>query len=687
MTTKSRLICLAGALALVAAACGGDGDAPEVTTASSPEATVEAATETTPESASAEEEQTTVTEAPAPSQPEEEEASPTTTPSEEPTPAGGSYRMGLLSSPTTDNPWAALDTEAEIWNTYVIPGQTSLYGYQGPTYTVVPVLASDPSPPQVEPDGDGYSVTVSLRSGPTWSDGSPITAHDAVFTYETIRKYNGLGGNFPSSWPLARDDDPATEEDESTSGVSAVEAIDDLTVKISFNFEPGLAIWPLSVGLASIFQAAYWGPIVDASDDFETLYAASGLGAPNASGFHSAEWEPGAFWRNVANPDYWDLGGRYTVYSSGAVEYLHDGATENWGGDPGGEVVADYTEGPFVSEVIYSIYTDQNAAVLALTEGEVDFLLNPLGLQSGLRNEVLAAPNLEVAVNEQNGFRYLAYNTRKFPMNQVSFRQALACVIDKDFMANTVLGGTAISLHSLVPPGNAYWHNPDLTGICAGQSTAERLESAVRILKDAGWTWEVEPAWDADNRDVIPKGEGLVGPGGETIDPLTLLAPGPGYDPMRATYSLFIEEWATDLGVPLTAEPTGFSVIVDKVYLGDPLLWDMYILGWGLTPFPDHVFDFFRSSNDSALGGFNTPGYSNPDFDALASEFDRAKTLSEARDLIHQADAMIAEDLPYVVLFTTPLIEAYSNQLTYPFTTILDGLQSASGLTGTVVIG
>jgi peptide/nickel transport system substrate-binding protein len=687
-----RLFCLFVALALVVAACGDDEEAPQTTAAPAPETTAAAAPETTAvPDAMDEEEEPAMDEEEEPAMDEEEE--PAMDEEEEPAmdeemPMGATYRLGIFSAPTTDNPWAALDTEADIWNSYVIPGQISLYTYQGPTYTVVPALAADASPPQVEADGDGYSVTVNLRSGVTWSDGSPITAHDAVFTFNTIAKYNGLGGNFPSIWPLARDDDPATEDDESSQGVSSVEALDDQTVKISFNFEPGLAIWPLSVGLASIFQQAFWGPIVDGSDDPETLYAASGLGAPNASGFNSTEWEPGAFWRNVALGDYWDAGSQYTVYSSGAVEYTSDGVTENWGGEPGGDVVADYTEGPFVSESIYSIYTDQNAAVLALTEGEVDFLLNPLGLQSGLRNEILAAPNLEVAVNEQNGFRYLAYNTRKFPMSETAFRQALACLIDKDFMANTVLGGTAISINSLVPPGNAYWYNPNLTALCAGQSTQERVASAVQMLKDAGWTWDVEPAWDEGNRDVIPKGEGLRGPGGESIDPLTLLAPGPGYDPMRATYSLFIEEWATDLGIPLSADPTGFSVIVDKVFPpADPLGFDMYILGWGLTPFPDHVFDFFRSSADSALGGFNTPGYSNPAFDELADQFDRAKTLAEARDLIHQADAIVAEDLPYVVLFTTPLIEAYSNQLAFPYTTILDGLQNVGALTGVVTIG
>ena len=690
-----RLLCLFAALALVAAACGDDEEAPETTSAPAPETTAAAAPETTAAPEVMEEEPEVMEEDPEvmeeePEEPEEPEEMEEEEEMEEPEPEpmGATYRLGIFSAPTTDNPWAALDTEAEIWNFYVIPGQVSLYTYQGPTYTVVPALAVDISPPQVVADGDGYSVTVNLRSGPTWSDGSSVTAHDAVFTFNTIAKYNGLGGNFRSIWPLARDDDPATEEDESSQGVSSVEALDDLTVKISFNFEPGLAIWPLSVGVASIFQEAFWGPIVDASPDAETLYAASGLGAPNGSAFASAEWEPGAFWRNVATGAYWDTGSQYKVFGSGAVEYTSDGATETWGGTPGGDVLTDYTEGPFISETIYSIYSDQNTAVLALTEGEVDFLLNPLGLQAGLRNEVLAAPNLEVAVNEQNGFRYMAYNTRRFPMSETPFRQALACLIDKDFMANTVLGGTAISINSLVPPGNAYWYNPDLSAPCAGQSSQERLESAVQILKAAGWTWDVEPVWDAGNRDVIPKGEGLRGPGGEVIEPLTLLAPGPGYDPMRATYSLFIEEWATDLGVPLAAEPTGFSVIVDKVFPpADPLGWDMYILGWGLTPFPDHVFDFFRSSADSALGGYNTPGYSNPAFDELAEQFDKVKTLGEARDLIHQADAIISEDLPYVTLFTTPLIEAYSNQLSFPYTTTLDGLQNFGALTGVVTIG
>jgi ABC-type transport system substrate-binding protein len=610
-----------------------------------------------------------------------------------PSAEGFTYSVAIFSDPTTDNPWAALDTENDVWTNYVNPDMGALYAYQGPTYTLIPLLAADDSPPAIVADGDAYSVTVNLRDDVLWSDGEQMNADDVVFTFETVKKYGGLGGNIPNQWPLATDpveDDPATEEDETApagNGILSVEALDPQTVKITFNFEAGLAVWPFQTGTGSIFPEHFWGPIVDENDTFEGMYSASGLGAPTAQGFVSAEREPGAFWRNDAIADYWDKGSQYTVYDTGAVEYTNaSGVTETYGGEASGEVLSDYTEGPFASETVFSLYSDQNSAVLALTDGEVDFLLNSLGLQRGLQNLVLSEPDLNVIVNEQNGFRYLAYNTRKFPMNELSFRQALACRIDKEFMANTVLGGAAIAANSLVPPGNSFWANPDIVPICDGLNEVERFEASKAFLVDAGWTWDVEPLWNEDNLDVLPKGEGLRGPDGTAIPALELLAPGPGYDPLRATYSLFIEEWAGDLGIPLTAEPTGFSVIVDAVFAVDEaaLEWDMYILGWGLTPFPDHVFDFFTTDADSADGGFNTPGYSNPDFDALAAEFKAAKTLEEARELIFQGDAIINEDLPYVVLFTTPIIEAYRNTVEFPFTTVLDGLQSFSGLAGAV---
>lgn len=588
-------------------------------------------------------------------------------------PEGFSYRVAIFSDPTTDNPWAAVDTDNDVWTNYVNPDMPSLYSYQPPTYTWIPRLAADDAPPPVEADGAEFSVTVNLNEDITWTDGEVVDATDVVFTYDTVVKFGGLGGNFADLWPVSID---------GSDGIVAVEALDEFTVKITFNYDPGLAVWPFAVGIAPIYPEHFWGPLADAAVDVEAFYSNSGMSGPNGSAFTIAQREPGALWRNEAVADYWDAGSSYRVFSNGAVEYTRNANTEVYGGDPTGEVVADYLEGPFASETVYSVYGDQNTAMLALIDGDVDFLLSPLGLHRGLQQLVLAEPDLDVIVNQASNFRYLAFNTRKFPMSEKSFRQAIACRIDREFMADTVLGGSTIAVNSLVPPGDSFWYNPDLRPLCDGQSAQQRFESALGILKEAGWTWDVEPAWNIANRDVIPKGEGMKGPDGIPVEPLTMYAPGPEYDPLRSTYALWIEEWAVEFGIPLQAEPTGLVAIVDKVFApGDAVMdWDMYILGWDVGVFPNHVFLFFDSEQDSRDGGFNTSGYNNPEFDALAERFDRAKTLDAARDLIFNGDAMINEDLPYVVLFTTPIVEVYRANLEFPFTNVLDGLQNFDGV-------
>ncbi len=646
------------AMAMLAVACG-DGDEPEPTTPTQAPAA-----------------QTTATTAAAIMEPEEgaPESAAEATP-------GFTYKLALLSDPTTDNLWAIMDTEADVWNQYVLSTSLpSMYGSSFPSYTLVPGMAADTEPPVGAASGDTWVIDVNVRDDLAWSDGNPMTARDVAFTFNTVKDLR-LGGNWFSLFPLAMEDDPATEENEAAEGLISVEAIDDYTVRYTWSSEPGLAQWQFGAAQAAIFSEAFWNEHVEAAEEAGDLYAVPGAGAPSGGSMIFDRREPGAFARTVANPTPNDQGARTVASSSGGVSFSGDVSWEV--GDTSGEVIADWIDGPFVTDAIYSVYDTQDAAVLALRDGEVDFLLSPLGLQRGLQATVLEAGDLEVIANPANGFRYLAFNTRRFPGSESSFRQALACMIDKEFMATNVLQGVAIPLDSMVPPGNAFWANPDIEGWCSGQSQEKRLNSAVQILKDAGWTWEIEPQWNADNRDVIPKGEGLRGPDGTPVEPIELLSPGPGYDPLRATYSLFIADWANDLGVPLQAEPTGFSVIVDRVF--GPVDWDMYILGWSLTTFPDHVADFFDSRADSATtGGLNIPGYSNPDLDRMADELRAETDLNEAAGIVRRMDALLAEDAPYVVLFTTPVLETFRETLEFPSTTTLDGLQNFNALPGAV---
>ena len=71
-------------------------------------------------------------------------------------------------------------------------------------------------------------------------------------------------------------------------------------------------------------------------------------------------------------------------------------------------------------------------------------------------------------------------------------------------------------------------------------------------------------------------------------------------------------------------------------------------------------------------------------FDAASDAILAATTEGEAYDRMWEAEAILAEQLPYVVLFDTPITEFFSNELSFPFIQTLSGLQFGSGFAGLV---
>ena len=255
----------------------------------------------------------------------------------------------------------------------------------------------------------------------------------------------------------------------------------------------------------------------------------------------------------------------------------------------------------------------------------------------------------------------------------------MATLIDKEFLTETVLQGVAIPVYTMVPEGNKAWYNPDVPLIGKGLSRGERIARAVELLKGAGFAWETEPRVSEDGKFIEQPGEGLKMPNGEPMPAMTLLAPSPGYDPLRSTFAIWIERWLNEVGIPVRADLTGFNLIVEKVF--DRQDFDMWILGWGLSLYPDYLESFFHSRH-SGLEGHNAGGYDNPDFDRLADQLLAETDLETARRQVFEMQAFLADDLPYVVLFDTPLVEAYrSDRVEFPYTESLGGLQNAAGLT------
>jgi len=246
-------------------------------------------------------------------------------------------------------------------------------------------------------------------------------------------------------------------------------------------------------------------------------------------------------------------------------------------------------------------------------------------------------------------------------------------LIDKEFVTKTILQGVAFPLYTFVPEGNKAWYFDETPQIGKGLTREQRTALATAIFKQAGYTWEggSEPTWNADNIRVEGGGR-LIMPDGVPVPPLTMLAPSPGYDPLRSTFAIWIETWANEFGIPITAELAGFNVLIPKIFTEQD--FDLYILGWSLSLFPSFLRDFFHTEQ-AVPDGNNAGGYSNPDFDSKSSELLVCETEEACKALSDEIQILLATELPYVVLFDTGIIEAFSNAVEYPFTVQLSGFQ------------
>ncbi len=641
----------------------------------------------------------------APPPPTEEVAAPG-----EVTGEAGPYRVALFSDPVTTNYWNYFGPGSEVWSFYILAGQApTLFQLSDVTFQWVPYLAAEV--PEPVDNGDGtWTITVPMAQDAVWSDGEPITAQDYVFTFNACKDLQ-----LTHNWP----------EQCATAGLDAtVEATDDYTVEFTFlNQAPSLGNWQAGLSQAPILPEHFWGdaaaeayafiegveepdvahpadceaedlsdedaaacelwaPVDEAySNARRTLYEADATGAPTGGGYTTDKLEPGAFAQRTANNEWFLSGAKIEEWDDGTwAMTLPNGQSYQLYGDAAGEKTLEFEEGPYAPNIIMSIYGSQDAAFLALADGEVDYVLNPLGLSKGLREQAERGEGVQAFTNPDYGMYYLAFNLRKYPFSEPEFRQAVDIVTDKEFVVNSVLGGVVFPMYSVMPPGNAYWFNPDAeANPYTGMSREERVNEAVRVLKEAGWSWTTDPAWNADTQDVDP-GEGITMPNGEPMPETTILGPGPAYDPLRATFNQWISEWMRELGMPVESELTGFNTILGPVFVDAN--FDMYILGWSLgnVAFPDYYESFWHSRNDTlTTGNNNTPGFNNAEYDAVIDEFMSTADLDRARELIFEAQMILADQRPYICLFYKQTIDLASRNVQFPYTEVLGGIENWTG--------
>lgn len=120
-----------------------------------------------------------------------------------------------------------------------------------------------------------------------------------------------------------------------------------------------------------------------------------------------------------------------------------------------------------------------------------------------------------------------------------------------------------------------------------------------------------------------------------------------GTNPQRNELAGLIADNMEEVGFEVDRQPREFLPQVDQTVNEHD--FDVSLLGWGGTPerIDPHIFlmDMHHSDFDEP-GGRNTPGYNNPDYDELAEAQAVEADPDERRDIVFEAQEVLAEDQP-----------------------------------------
>ncbi|MBU7010856.1 MAG: ABC transporter substrate-binding protein [Theionarchaea archaeon] len=528
-------------------------------------------------------------------------------------------RIGCQDEPKTLNIWKATD----VWSVHACAWfYPSLYYRKPVTLEPLPDMCTLTLDELYTNSPDGLTFTFPLRDDVSWDDGMPVTAYDFEFYYTIIAELE-----IPDYIPIYED-------------VEYVRATGEYTLEIKLTkcspqFEEAI-----------IFHSAVpkqqFEPMLEEARGTEIpmqTFLDMPVDEPISAGpFSFDRWEKGSFVKLVTNPDYYGKGRTITVEGVGEIE-----------------------EGPWYDGLLLKLYGTTDAALLGIQKGEIDYIW--WNLDPGYIAQLLGNPDVTIQKSDELGYYYLAPNIAKEPFDDLVLRQALACLVDKEFIVSRVLQGYGGAAHSVVMPAAGEWYNDNVNKYGSEMPREERIAKATEMLTAAGYT--------------VPDAkypEGVVKlPDGTDMKPFEILTPPADYDPMRAMSGVLVQEWWREIGVPATAKPTSFGEIVHKTF--EAMTFDWYVLGWRISgsTYPDHMRYFFHS--DQAVPDGNNPmSYKNPQTDKYLEDI---MTLCDHDELViasHGAQELIIEEVGYCPLYYRTLNEAHRNDTFEGWFTQLGGV-------------
>jgi len=435
---------------------------------------------------------------PTPEEPASTEA-PVTEPAAEPV----VLRIGMSGSPDSRNPGNAWLTEAFdlielVYDALVYIDFSGNYHPElAESWTV-----SD----------DGLTYTFTLRAGAMFSDGTPVTADDVVFSLLAYRDWGDFGylSGYASYFADAQAPDPQTVV------LTLSTPIGNLESQLLFCY---------------ILPKHIWEPF---AGDVEAAVAFENAEMVGSGPFRLAEFRQGEFYRLEANHDH-------------------------------------YLNPPVIDEVIFQTYANQDALVQALRAGELDMITElPATVVPALRGEA----DIVVAAGSSRSLRDYIFNLSTpdtCPVDEGGVcsghpalrdrivRQAMAHAVDKQQIIDVAELGLATPGIGLVPVALGDFFNSSLVDYTFDLALANQM------LDEAGYI-------DTDS-DGIRECPAQMDCGGRQLDIVMQIPSDIGSGPREAE---LLAGWWSQIGIRMTPqvlEPDTVTANCCPAFDFDMMLW------------------------------------------------------------------------------------------------------------------
>ncbi|MBB4102163.1 peptide ABC transporter substrate-binding protein [Allorhizobium borbori] len=517
----------------------------------------------------------------------------------------GDLKILFWQAVSTLNPYLSGGTK-EIYSSSLTIEPLARYDQTG---TLTPWLVTEI--PTVDNGGvakDMTSITWKLKPGVKWSDGTPFTAEDVIFT-----------------WQYCTAPDGGCAQKAQYEGVKSVEALDPTTVKVTFT-EPKYYPYSAFVGAQSpIIQKAQFKDCVGAKAPGCT---SANFGPIGTGPFVVKEFKPNDVVTYVANPNYRD-----------AAKPAFASVTLKGGGDAPSAARAVLETGEFDYAWNMQVEPEVLATMIAKGKGKIE---TAFGTQVERIN--LNWFNPDPALGDKRSTKEAGPHPA---LKDPAVRKALSMAIDREVIDEVGYGEAGKPTCNIVPAPDIYISTTN--DWCLKQD----IDGANKLLDEAGWK---------KGSDGIRAKDGVK---------LSFLYQTSTNSVRQGTQAL-VKDWWQQIGVASELRNVAASVFFGgdpaspdtfQKFYADV---EMYTNNFDGTDPEKYLAEWLCDKIPSPANGWqgqNIPRYCNPDYDKIVAELAKTGDLAKRAELAKKANDMLTAEGAHIPLIHRGQPSAISNTL------------------------